>query len=529
MLAQAAPEVKILAIPPVDLSRVEDGVREQIRRVQAELAGAPEAAAERASESYASLGRLYAAYEFQEAAEVCFGNAQALAPEDYRWPYYLGRIREQQGRLEEALSEYRRAAALRPQYGAALLRAGGLLLRLGQTRTAERAFQGALELDPKSGAAQAGLGRSALALADPKRAIERLQAALALAPEASSLHYELAMAYRQTGAVEQARAHLARRGAVEPGFADPLAEELEELKTGKRIRWLRAAGFYQSGKFREAAAEFQKILAGDPADAVAHTDYGSTLMHLGDAAGALEQNREALRLAPGSTRVRYNLATALAHTGSEAEAVEHYRAAVKLDPGSKDAQFHLANLLMRLGRDDEALAHYAAAIELDPANWFAAFMQAMARVRLGRYAEARENLERGMSVFPERLEIKHALARLMATAPEPSLRDGARAIKLMQQIFAAQSDPDLEHVETLAMSLAEIGQHRRAAELERQIMARVEALGRRDVLPMLGGKLAAYESGRAWREPWPKNDPVFSPVLNLTALLPPSVETTMRK
>jgi Flp pilus assembly protein TadD len=52
----------------------------------------------------------------------------------------------------------------------------------------------------------------------------------------------------------------------------------------------------------------------------------------GDAAGALERFREAVRLDPGNARARYQLAQALRKAGRRAEAARHMAEAVRLAP-----------------------------------------------------------------------------------------------------------------------------------------------------------------------------------------------------
>ncbi|PYR26714.1 MAG: hypothetical protein DMF98_08100, partial [Acidobacteria bacterium] len=42
--------------------------------------------------AYGELGKLLMAATYFDAAEVCYLNAQTLAPIDMRWPYYLGHL-----------------------------------------------------------------------------------------------------------------------------------------------------------------------------------------------------------------------------------------------------------------------------------------------------------------------------------------------------------------------------------------------------------------------------------------------------
>ena len=70
-------------------------------------------------------------------------------------------------------------------------------------------------------------------------------------------------------------------------------------------------------------------------------------------------------------------------------------------------------------------------LRLNPAVSQASFGYAMGLVRLGRYHEARDRLERDVQSFPDQPGLAHALARLLAAAPDDRVRDGARAVRLV--------------------------------------------------------------------------------------------------
>ena len=91
----------------------------------------------------------------------------------------------------------------------------------------------------------------------------------------------------------------------------------------------------------------------------------------------------------------------------------------------------------------------------------------------GRYAEARRTLDETSARFPGDVATRHLLARLLAVSPDDAVRDGARAVELAQSVVDEQ--PALDHLETLAMAMAEAGRfddavtwQQRALEAERQ-------------------------------------------------------------
>ena len=174
------------------------------------------------------------ATRFYEAAAAAFGHAQAPAPRELRWPYYLAQLYRTTGDQPRAVESFERAVELDPSYLAALIRLGELHLDDGRPEEAEPLFERALALDPASAPALAGVGRAALARGETVRAIDYLERALAVGPSAWNLHYNLATAYREAGVPARAEEHLSRRGGDPPEPPDPLMEAYESLLRSPR-------------------------------------------------------------------------------------------------------------------------------------------------------------------------------------------------------------------------------------------------------------------------------------------------------
>jgi tetratricopeptide (TPR) repeat protein len=211
--------------------------------------------------------------------------------------------------------------------------------------------------------------------------------------------------------------------------------------------------------------------------------------------------------------VHYNLGVVLAALGSEADAIEHFQAAVRSDPQLIRAHFQLANLLMRKGRYREAAPEYAAVIGMEPRNGFARLMEAMALVRVKAYAQARAKLEQGLVVLPDDADLATALARLLAACPDPSVRDGPRALQLIQQVMKSQKKSfDLEQGQTMAMALAATDHFQEAVQIQGYMVAELEHAQRFDLARLLRANLTLYEDHQPCLTPWTEDDPVFSPV-----------------
>ncbi len=501
-------------IPFPNLTAMDANVREQLERARSDLEETtrrPGATPEQRALAYGRMGQMLQTYDLLEASESCYRNALRLAPRDYRWSHYLALGYRARGDLDRAGAQYAHVLTLRPNDLAAVLGLARIELEQGRTEEAAKHFQRALKLDPASAAAMAGLGEIAAAGRDYAKAVERYEEALRRQPQASSLHYRLAMAYRQLGQVDKARLHLGKQGDGAVNYPDPLLEELVRMKTGRWQQREQANRLLETGQHEQAVRLFRQMVAQDPTDALALVDLGTALAQMGRVEEAVQQFEAALPHTASTSRIHLNLSMGLIQMGREEQALEHCRKSVETDPNFTEAHFQLANLLMRQGRVDEAVPHYGRVIELDPGNAFAHFMGAMALVRTQRWREARSRLQAGLTALPEDTDLMHALARLLAACPDAAIRNGQQALRLLQKVFEQVKTPDFEQVETLAMVYAELGHFDRAVQMQRMMITEVTRAQRSMLADLLQENLTRYQRKEACRQPWRENDPVFQP------------------
>jgi tetratricopeptide (TPR) repeat protein len=506
LLAAAPLAAQPAGLAPVrhpDLAPLEKAVAEQIaaqRELLDALLADPAAKPAELADAFGDLGRVYHVYGLAAPAEDCYRNAARLAPDAAAWPHLLGMLLQGEGRLDEAAEAYARALALRPDDVPALVYRGEILLAQGKLDAAADALQQALALEPAATAARALLGQVALARRDFPEAVKLLTAALAEKPEANRLHYSLGLAYRGLGDRPKAEEHLAKAGAVGVVPADPLLDALAGLRAGERVHIARGRVAFRAGRWADAAEEFRKALAARPESVEARVNLGSALVQTGDLDSATLQFREALRLDPNNATAHFNLGLLLSGKGPTPEALEHLRAAVDRWPRDAEARRTLARLLRDAGRLEEALAEYGKAVELDPAEETARLGEADTLARLGRYGQARQRLEEALRSLPGSGRLSHGLARLLAASPDPSVRDGARALELGLAVWKAL--PLAAHAETVALAQAELGRCAEAAEWQRRA---IDA-GRKEGFPAnrleaLSRALVAYERGAPCRPP----------------------------
>jgi tetratricopeptide (TPR) repeat protein len=467
--------LQTVALP--DLSRVEDSVQTQLRERQAALTAKQNDPATPAADlagEYGEMGKLLLAAEFREPAEAALLDAQALAPDDMRWPYFLGHLYRTSGDAPKATAAFERALRLAPSDVETMIWLGEAALDRGQPDAAEPLFTKALSLQPRSVAAHYGLGRTALAAKQYGPAAEHLEQALALDGKASVIHYSLAMAYRGLGDHARADVHLRQRGSlqIQP---DPLKKSLDELLNSALTYEKNADVAGNRGEWAAAAEYLKKAVALAPTRASPRHKLGTALFYLGDRRGASEQFQQALKLSPSYAASHYALGVIQEEAGEYHKALTSFSAALASEPGNLDAR-------TRFG--------YAAAL-----------------IRLNRYQEASARLAEAMDLYPNEPSFARAAARLYAAAPDDRVRNGGRALSLAQGLLDRQPRT-IGLAETMAMALAEAGQYSDAMRWQREAIEAAGRAGQRRVVERLSANLDRYQARRPCRTPWRADEPI---------------------
>jgi Flp pilus assembly protein TadD len=231
-------------------------------------------------------------------------------------------------------------------------------------------------------------------------------------------------------------------------------------------------------------------------------------------------------LDPRNDVATYNLAIALAAAGREAEAMTRYEQTLRLVPDHTLARRALTGMqaaqaereggrLADAGRLDAANAQYTRALELDSTRLHARAARGMVLLQLGRTADAAAELrtahdagvddaavlnglafvlmetgrpaeavtvlKQGVARHPDDVNLAHNLARLLATADDPGVRDGAAALRLALDVRDRTGGRDPRVLDTLAAAYAATGRRDLARETAQQAIVRARELGDSDL------------------------------------------------
>ncbi len=511
--SNAVPEPATPGRPPLrdvvlpDLSKMAASARTQIRErhdTLQHIAARPGVTPVELSNAYGEMGKLLMAAQYGEAAEAAFLNAQTLDTSQFRWPYYLAHLYRTRGESEQARALFSRALQLEPDSVDALVWLGNTELALGQPDRAAPHFSRALALEPGSLSARFGLGRAALAGQDPQRAATLFEDVLKRDPTAAGVHYPLSQAYSALGDTRRAAEHLQQRRERDILPADPLMVELERLVESPQTYETLGIRALEQEDWPAAATAFRKGLDLDPGSASLKFRLATARNAAGDAADAEALFREVVTTAPDYFPAQFSLGVLLQARGDHREAATCFSAALKQRPDYVQARLRLAASQRRLGQLKEAQANYRQVLQTNAQLEEAEFGHAMTLVQLGRFRDARDALVESRKAHPDATAVTHALARLLAAAPDPQVRDGQQAATLVQQLI--QKGRTLDLGETLAMSLAELGEFDRAVAVQRDLMTAAKRAALPRVEARLATNLSRYARGIACRTPWTEDE-----------------------
>ena len=478
-----------------DVSKLEPEVREQLVSLEKDLRAAitkPDPNEATLAESFGKAGKIYHAYSLTLPAGDCYLNAKRLAPKDFRWPYLVAKLAQQEGRIDEAIRYFQEAEALNPEYVAAAVNLGNIYLETNRYPEALASFKKALAREPESAAALYGLGQLALSQRNYPEAISYFEKALQLVPGANRIHYSLGIAYRGAGDLAKAEAHLVKRGAVGVRVTDPIFDQLPELIEGERIHLGRGRTALEARRFADAADEFRKAIAAKPDSRAAHLNLATTLVQMNDLNAAITEFRTVLRLEPENANAHFNLAIVLATRNEDRAAIEELQALLKSNPEDLSARLFLARELLKLERGDEALAELLRVAEADLGNEEAVLQSVALLGRAKQHARALNLLEKSHARFPQNIDTAATLAFLLATSPQNDLRAGTRSLSLAQEVYKTTGLP--QHGAIVTLALAELGRCAEATVWQRQMIALAEQKQQTDLAAKLRSDLKNYET-----------------------------------
>jgi Flp pilus assembly protein TadD len=181
--------------------------------------------------------------------------------------------------------------------------------------------------------------------------------------------------------------------------------------------------------------------------------------------------------------------------GQAGKAVEAFEAAIAARPGTPDFRNRLGAALVQAGQPEEAIGSFRKALELAPGYAQAYVNLGGALVATGRLSEGLATLREGLEQAPEDTKLLHALAWILATAPDGGVRDGGEAVSMARRLVTLKGGDDPIALDVLAAAYAAAGRFEEAEARARRAAVLAEGA---PVAGEIEARLELYEKRRPY-------------------------------
>ena len=225
-----------------------------------------------------------------------------------------------EGKIEEALAQYKLAIVADPKYADALADYGTALALKGDWKGAADLQKRAIAANPKDALYHLNYARILDKLGDAENSLRELNQAYTINPKDTTVLMALSKKAMSSGQLKESVRFLEEAVDLYPASAD-LRERL-------------AYGLMKSGEVDQSAAQAKEAVRLDPKSASARTTLGSALMVQGYVVPAVNSYKEAVKLAPNDASAHFLLSNSLEKSGEKEEAIAELETFLKLCDGS---------------------------------------------------------------------------------------------------------------------------------------------------------------------------------------------------
>ena len=256
-----------------------------------------------------------------------------------------------------------------------------------------------------------------------------------------------------------------------------------------------------SGRVTESLGHLQKAVQLEPNDISAQKNLGGALLQIRRVDEAIIHYQDAVDLKPDDAGAHNNLGFAFFRKARVSDAIAQYNMALEIQPDDEGVHHNLGIALFKEGQVDAAMLHYRKALEIKPDNAEVHNDLANALSKNGQVAEAIQHWQKALEIRPQYPPAQNNLAWALATNPDPSLRNGAKAIQLAQQANQLSGGKNLLMLRTLAAAYAEAGQFTNALTTAGQALQLAATESNFPMINSLQAQMKLYEAGQPFHTP----------------------------
>jgi len=257
-----------------------------------------------------------------------------------------GSFYKSNNQLDVAVTKFKQALALKPNYTEVHYNLGVTLRELGLIEEAIKSYKNALNIKNEYPNAHYNLGNALLSIKKYDAAIKHFESAVVFNPEFAQAYYNLGLAYKLIKNDFEAGLSFDKALAIKPDYAEAAND--------------RGVIFQNSGDLENAIKYYQKALAINPNLADAYNNIGITEKQLNKIDNAIKSFEGAISVDPNFTDAYYNLSLFKQYTLSKNQIAKMLSILISDGISQSDQisiNFALAKASESLDNQDEFLSY----------------------------------------------------------------------------------------------------------------------------------------------------------------------------
>lgn len=274
------------------------------------------------------------------------------------------------------------------------------------------------------------------------------------------------------------------------------ADDLWESK----VRRARAIAYTKAGDLQGAIGDYSRLTELDPDSADVYVDRAAAFGRLGRYKLAIADCDRAIELSPENYRAFWVRAGAYQGKGNLDRCLADFDRVVTLGGATAIIYNNRATILMSMGRYEEAVSDFRKAMELAGEYRTACLAMGMALLESGDVAEAIDYWRSAASRHGDWPDLLNALAWILATHGEASVRNGAEAVELAEKACKLTGYRSPAMLDTLAAAHAEAGQFDQAVSTIRKAIELATQAGQDAAADEMSVRQKLYQAGKAFRQ-----------------------------
>ncbi|MCQ2738873.1 MAG: tetratricopeptide repeat protein [bacterium] len=347
------------------------------------------------------------------------------------------------GNMDEAIKIYQKAITINPNFATTYYNLGSIYQIKQNHEEAIKYLEKAVEIEDNEKFLVA-LAMSEMKVKDYDCALKHYKNLATMFPGKENYKFNIVMCYEAMLEFDVAIRMLEEMVYVNPKFILP-AQKLATL-------------YMRTNKLNKAKEIYDNILLKNKPNSETLHEYAILSSSLNDTETAEKILKKVIRMSPKSASAHKDLAIIFLNKRLFDYAKEEFEIALKLEPNNFETIFEYGNYLYSISKNTEAERYYTEALELQPENIMALVFMALNKLVLNQVDSAYEYIMKAIKIEPNHEYIQFCAGRILFARKE---YEEAKPYL----IRAVEQNPDIETMNTLALTYYELGNYKQALNI----------------------------------------------------------------